>query len=42
MDPDELERLAEALDGFDDDAAAEARQMAMEIRNGLVTAQVAD
>ena len=32
MDPDKLDRLAKLLDGFDDDAAAEARRRATEIR----------
>ena len=34
-DPERLERLANLLDGFDDQAAAEARQQAQDIRDGL-------
>ena len=36
MDPDKLDRLAAFLDGFDDEAAAEARQRARDIRNGFI------
>jgi hypothetical protein len=35
FDPDKLERLADLLDGVDDEAAEEARQMASDIRKGL-------
>lgn len=34
-DTDRLEFLANLLDGFDDQAAAEARQQAQDIRDGL-------
>lgn len=37
FDPDKLEKLAAFLDGVDDEAAAEARQMASDIRKGLIT-----
>ena len=37
FDPDKLEKLALLLDGFDDEAAAKARQMASDIRKGLIT-----
>lgn len=37
-DPDKLDRLAVLLDGDDDEAAAEARQKAKDIRAGLLTA----
>lgn len=31
-DPDKLEKLAELLDGFDDESAAEARRIANHLR----------
>lgn len=36
MDPDKLERLADLLDGIDDEAAVAARQRAQDIRLGLI------
>ena len=36
MTPEKLERLAELLDGLDDEAAAEARQKAQDLRNKLI------
>jgi hypothetical protein len=44
MDPDKLERLATLLDGFDDEAAAEARQAAHDLRaaNDLLNKLIAE
>jgi len=36
MDPDRLEHLARFLDGFDDEAAAEARRLASDMRSGVI------
>lgn len=36
MNPDKLDILARYLDGFDDEAAAEARQLASDLRKGIV------
>jgi hypothetical protein len=35
--PEALEVLAKLPDGFDEEAAAEARQLAFDIRAGLIT-----
>jgi hypothetical protein len=35
--PEALDILARLLDGFDDEAAAEARQLASDMRAGLIT-----
>lgn len=42
MDPLKLEKLAKFLDGFDDEAAAEARQMASDLRNGIIRPEYDD
>lgn len=36
LDADKLDALAKFLDGFDDGLAAEARQMARDVRKGLL------
>lgn len=36
LDADKLDALAKFLDGFDDGLAAEARQMARNVRKGLL------
>jgi hypothetical protein len=40
LGPEHLEVLAKFLDGFDDNAAAEARRMAEGIRRGLLSCVV--